>query len=361
MNIIISIGTLGNGGAERVVSNLANSFTDKGHNVELLLYYDRLPFYNTHSKVKMTIDEKYIGKASVLKHVIWRRRYIKNSNADIIISFLAPFNIINIVALFGLKIPLIVADRNDPQKVPTNRIIRGLRDFLYLFADGVVLQSENNKNYFSKMIQKRSTVIFNPIDVGASKGAALKCEYPKKVIVSVGRLIKQKNPLLLVQAFAKISPEFQEYKLVFYGEGNMRDEIASLAAEYGLSNRVELPGSVKNIFELIINANLYVMTSDYEGMPNALLEAMCIGLPVISTKVSGATDVIKSGKNGLLVECGDVWGLVKAMDKMLSDSTFRRICGENAAMLADKLQMDSITNQWLDFIRELSNKDSKFS
>lgn len=355
MNLIISDATLMHGGAERVVSILANSLAASGHEVEILLFYDKPIWYNIDSKVKITIDENYIGKSSILRHIMWRRRYIKNSGADVVLSFLAPFNMANIVAMFGLKIPLIVADRNDPNCIPAKKAVRLLRDFLYYFSDGIVLQSENNKNYFCKKIQSKSTIIFNPVDVGTYEGAALNIDKEKK-IVYVGRIIKQKNPVMLIEAFRQIAPKYPEYNLVFYGEGDMRDEIISLAAKYDLMDRVKLLGAVTNVFEHIYNAELYVMTSEYEGMPNALLEAMCIGLPVISTKVSGATDVIKSGMNGLLVECGDVFGLAKAMDKMLSDSTFRSACGESATMLADKLQVDSIKKQWLDFSSRIISK-----
>lgn len=343
------------GGAERVISILSNALCTMGHQVEILLYYDRPIFYKINESVLVHSDEEVIGKSGVLKHIRWRRKYIKEKNPDVVISFLAPFNMINIVAMAGLKIPLIVADRNDPKKVPGNFVVRKVRDFLYRFANGIVLQNDTNKKYFSKTVQKKSAVIFNPLDLGAYEAAALACEEKKeekkKEIVSVARVIEQKNPMMLLNAFSRISDKYPDYKLVFYGDGDMRQLVLSKAEELGLADRVKAPGSEKNIFEKIKDSELFVMTSDYEGMPNALIEAMCIGLPCISTKVSGAVDVIEDGKNGLLIDCRNEDALVEAMDRMLSDSELRETCAKNASKLAELLRTDIITNQWLDFIK----------
>ena len=350
MKIIFSDFTLLNGGAERVISILANSLCRLGHDIEILLYYDRPISYEIDSKVKIVIAERETRTKSKIKHILYRRNHIKKSGADVVVSFLAPMNMFNIISMAGLKIPLIVADRNDPRKVPTNRIIRVLRNFLYRFADGIVLQNSTNQKYFSKCVQKKSTVIFNPVDLGEYNGAALRCEDKKKEIVSVGRLIKQKNPQMLLNAFSKLADDFPEYKLAFIGDGDMREEIKRAAEQRGLGGRVELNGVTNQVFERIHKSALFVMSSEYEGMPNALIEAMCIGLPVISTKVSGATDVIEHEVNGMVVDCGDERALENAMRKMLLDKELRENCGSNASKLAEQLEVDAIVQQWLDFI-----------
>jgi GalNAc-alpha-(1->4)-GalNAc-alpha-(1->3)-diNAcBac-PP-undecaprenol alpha-1,4-N-acetyl-D-galactosaminyltransferase len=357
MKIQICIGTLTAGGAERVVSILSREFVEQGHEVEILLYYDRPIHYDIDSRVKITIEESYIKKSyfskrNTLSHMIWHRRYVKKEKPDVIISFLAPFNMVNIVAMAGLKIPLIVADRNDPSRVPEKRVIRLLRDFLYRFANGIVLQSENNRRYFPPSVREKSVVIYNPIDLGKYAGAAINTNKEKN-IVFVGRIIKQKNPLMLLEAFSNISKDFPEYKLIYYGEGDMRDTVFERAKELDLENKVYLPGAVKNVFKYIYRDSLYVMTSEYEGMPNALLEAMCIGLPVISTKVSGATDVINNGENGMLIDCGSVYQLTKAMQKMLSDQYLRERSASEATKLTEKLSISEISNCWMTFITKI--------
>ena len=166
MKIVIAVGSLEQGGAERVIANLSKDLAQKGHSVEILLYYDRKIGYEIDERVKVTADEAHIGKASIIKHMRFRRSYVKKSGADVFVSFLAPFNMLNIVTLFGLKIPLVVADRNDPRKIPKNPIIRWARNFLYLFADGVVLQNKRNEEYFSRAIRKKSKIIYNSMDLG---------------------------------------------------------------------------------------------------------------------------------------------------------------------------------------------------
>lgn len=355
MKIIFSNFTLINAGAERVISILANSLCRMGHDVEILLYYDKPLGYQLDEKVKVVVAEREIGTKNKIKHILYRRRHIKKSGADVVVSFLAPMNMFNIISMAGLKIPLIVADRNDPRRVPTNRIIRSLRNFLYRFADGIVLQNSTNQKYFSRCVQKKSTVIFNPIELGKYQGASLICGEKKKEIVSVGRLIRQKNPFMLLNAFTKIADEFPEYTLAFVGDGDMREEIKRAAEQRGLAGRVELNGVTNQVFERIHKSALFVMSSEYEGMPNALIEAMCIGLPVISTKVSGATDVIENGVNGMLVDCGDEEALECSIRKMILDEELRNKCGSNASKLAEQLEVNAIVQQWLHFISKYIN------
>lgn len=354
MKIIISIATLNFAGAERVVSIIANELSRQGHDVEILLFYDREICYEINENVKIVVSEKCAGKPGLLTHLRWRRHHIKESGADAVVSFLAPFNMINILTMAGVKIPLIVADRNDPRKIPTKVPLRAARNFLYRFADGIVLQNETNKNYFSKAVRKKSTVIFNPLNMGEYEGAAARCDENDRIdeIVAVGRLIRQKNPEMLLNAFANLASDFPKYRLSFIGEGDMREKLLEMAKEKNIADRVELNGAVSNVFERTHKSKLYVMTSEYEGMPNALIEAMCLGLPVISTKVSGAVDVIENKKNGVLIDCGDEKALEKEMRELLSNAELRQRYGENATKIADQLRTEEIVSRWLEFINE---------
>lgn len=344
---VFFIGTLRQGGGERVISILSKKMQEDGLPVEILIYHDEDPFYVLHPEVKLVRVQAQTGSRNVLKNMLWMRRYFKD-HADVVISFLAPFNMLALVATAFLKVPVIVADRNDPRFVPSCSLLRLARDFLYRFADGVVLQTQHNQQYFCKSIQKKSTVIYNPVDLGKKAGQALRTE-KKPRIVSVGRLMPQKNQTMLLDAFARLHQQFPEYTLTIYGEGPARQALEAQIAKLELTGAVELPGSVKDVHDRIMDAQLFVLPSDYEGMPNALIEAMCLGLPVISTKVSGATDLI-DGTNGMLTEVGDVGELYDAMQKMLSDENLRRSCGEKAVELNTKLQAEKILAQWTAFI-----------
>ncbi len=353
---VFFIATLGKGGAERVVSLLTRKMAEEGQNVEILLYLDGEVFYDVDSRIKITKVQKETKSKNLLKNLIWMRKFFKE-RADVVVSFLASFNMICICSLMFSGVPVIVADRSDPRQAPANKFLRKLRNFLYRFADGVVLQTENNKSYFSKFIQKKSYVIANPVDLGEKNGIALTTAKEKE-IVTAGRLIKAKNQELLIRAFAEIHKEFPEYRLVIYGDGSCKENLEKMVDELNLRDCVRLPGNQKDIFDKISKAEVFVLSSDCEGMPNALLEAMCLGLPVVSTKVSGATDVIVDGENGILVDCGSVEQMADAIRRMLTDEQLRESCAKNATQLAEKLTIGKICGQWAD-VAEKANRRSK--
>ena len=345
------VSSLDDGGAQRVISILASRMVQKGMDVEIVTYLDAPVLYPIHSEVKITCVQKETEKKSLMSNLLWLRSYFKE-NAEIVLSFLAPFNMIALVATMGLRVPIVVADRNDPAKVPGNKVIRIARDILYVFADQVVVQTEANKAYF-KVLSKKTTVIYNPVDLKEYTGLALKSE-KDKIIVSAGRLMPQKNQKMLIDAFSAIMKKFPEYQLVIYGEGSYREELESYVKALKLEERIFMPGSVTDLYDKMKSAELFVLSSDYEGMPNALIEAMCMGLPVISTKVSGATDLINHGKNGLLTEVGDKKEMENAMEQMLSDENLREQMAIEAVQLAEMLRTDEILKQWQEIIRRCS-------
>ena len=348
---VIFDGTLMQGGAERVISILSKKMIENGLDVQILLYHDRPIFYEIDSRVTITVVERETHTSNIIKNALWIRKFFEN-NADIVISFLAPFNILALLAHIGLKSKIIVADRNDPRYVPSKFVIRKLRDFLYHLADGVVLQTKHNQDYFDKVIRKKSIIIYNPINLNGKAGLALQTKKQKQ-IVSVGRLMPQKNQEMLLIAFAKLHKAHPDYKLIIYGEGPYRENLEKRIQELQLSECVNLPGSSKKVFDDIACAQLFVLSSNYEGMPNALIEAMCLGLPCISTRVSGATDLIKDGYNGYLVEVGNIEELSDKMEKLLADESLRIKFAKSSVSLNDDLSIDIIMKQWLKYLLQM--------
>ena len=345
---IFFIGTLRNGGAERVVSILASKMAEQGMNTEILMYYDKSVFYEVSPKVKLTVVERETGTKSKGKNLRWLRKYFKE-NAKVVISFLAPFNMMAIAANTGSGTPIIVADRNDPTKVPSKLVVRKTRDFLYRFADGIVVQTQKNKAYFSKAVQKKSIVIYNPVDLKEYAGNAL-CVEKEKKIVTAGRLMPQKNQKMMIRAFTEVLKKHPDYTLVIYGDGPSETELKKLVEQLGIAKNVLFPGNVKDLHERIKSAEIFALSSDYEGMPNALIEAMCLGLPSISTKVSGATDLILDHENGLLTELGDQEAFEKAMLEFIENKELAEKLAKNAAKLNDELEVGKIMQQWMKFI-----------
>lgn len=339
------------GGAQRVISQLSNNLVERDFDVEILKYFKGENVFKLNKKVKVNSIEENTNTTNKLKNIIWLRNYIKN-NSDIVISFLAPFNIIALLA--NNSKPIIVADRNDPRKVPSNKYVRFIRDRLYREANAVVLQTSANKAYFDEYTQRKSYVIPNPIDVGEYKGIALTTK-KEKAIVSVGRLEKQKNQTLLINSFKKVLEKHPDYKLIIYGEGNYRKELEDRIKELNIENSVLLPGSSKKIFEDIKSAEIFVLSSNYEGMPNALMEAMCLGLPVISTKVSGSTDLINDNENGLLVELNDEETLTNSIIKLIEDRKLANRLAYNAMCLSEKIKMSTVADMWEKIINNIIN------
>lgn len=347
---IFFIGTLCNGGAERVVSLLASKMAEQGRRVEILTYYESDVAYELNPKIQVNAVETLTGEKNKLKNLIWLRKYFKN-NAKTIISFLAPFNMLAIAVNLGAGTPIIVADRNDPEKIPSNCMMRSLRNFLYMFADEVILQTEKNKAYFNKIVQKKSSVIYNPVSLGENAGIALRTKKDRK-IVTAGRLMQQKNQKMLVEAFYEIVKKYPEYTLVIYGDGPCRANLEDLIKKLGIEKNVFMPGNTRELHDQIKSAEIFVLSSDYEGMPNALIEAMCLGIPVISTKVSGATDLIIDHENGLLVDVGNCEGLKNACIELIANKDIAQKCAENAVQLNDELEISKITRQWIDIIEK---------
>lgn len=352
MKIIFFTGEFTEGGAERVISILTNEFVRRGFDIEILKYLNTENFYSVNEIVKITSVIENTKTNNKLTNLKWMHNYFKN-NADLVISFLASWNIMALLANAGNKVPIIVADRNDPYKIPSNPLIRKARDILYYKADYVVLQTLRNQRYFSKSIQNKSVVIPNPIDLGDKVGKALKT--PKEnVIVNVGRLKPQKNQKMLINSFKEVLNKYPDYKLVIYGEGDYRKELEKHIDNLDLKDKVILAGNQKDVLDKIMSAKLFVMSSDYEGMPNALIEAMCLGLPCISTKVSGTEELIEDGVNGLLVDTRNEDELTKAILKMLNEKKLQNVFGENSKKISKKLKVSCIVGEWTNIINKIT-------
>ena len=318
----------------------------------LVLYHDRELFYSVDPRVQTISVCRQTGSKRLLDNLRWLRRFFYE-NSSVVVSFLASFNMLALLAAMGTKVPVLVADRNDPRFIPASVAVRKLRDLLYRFADGVIIQTNHNKRYFSKTVQKKSVIIYNPLDLGGRNAEAL--HTPKEeLIVSVSRLMPQKRQTMLIRAFANIREEFPQLRLVIFGEGSAREELESLIASLELQEHVLLPGSEKKVFDKICPARLFVLSSDYEGMPNALAEAMCLGLPCISTAVSGATDLIKSGENGILIDVANQSQLEDAMRRLLRSPALAETMGQKAAEVNLLLDKSVIAEQWREYILSFS-------
>lgn len=350
--IVFFIGSLQLGGAERVLSILANSLIILKYEVTIILYYDREICYELNNDIKIIEIEKETKSSSYFTNMLFLRKYIQR-NADIVVSFLTVFNIFSILTTFNLHIPIIVSNRSDPNYEPRKRRLRMLRNFLYRFSSKIIVQTTSAKRYFPFSLQDKIVEIANPISGTLVKGEALLQEKEKK-IVAVGRLIQSKNQLLLINAFTRIANKYADYELHIYGDGEYKAILEKQINDLNMSDRIILMGEEKNIFDKIKNADVFVLTSNYEGMPNSLLEAMCLGLPVVATRVAGAEDFIVSGENGLLVDCNDQQGVELSLEQLLDNPKQKETIAKNAVEIYEELRESQIINKWIKVLEEAS-------
>lgn len=334
------------GGAERVIAQLANYFVVRGICCRIITTDDREVMYPLNEKVKVVpigkkSDNKVIDRVQRYKAI---RKLVLLEKPDVVLSMPEDTGIYVILALLGTGIPVYVSERNNPWVMPDVKVTRFLRKVAYPFATGLIFQTEMAKSFFSPKIQKKGIVLQNPVD--AARIPEPYAGKREKRFVAVGRLEPQKNFPLLIKAFAEFNKEEPDYKLTIYGEGRERKKLENLIKDLGLQNNIELPGRDKDVLNKINSAAAFILSSDYEGMPNALIESMCMGMPIISTDCpsGGPRELICDGKNGLLVRVNDINGMTDAMRKIVGENS--KLFGENAYVTGKKLTDPYVFEEW---------------
>lgn len=359
--IVIITRNLCAGGAERVISQLANYLSSV--NIEChIITVDKKPiFYTIKDKVKITQIEVSNNNRILKKFLIYLqvRKTVKKVQPDVVLAMPEEIGIYAIPSLLGLRIPIVISERNNPWIMPWKKVTRLFRKIFYPLADGFIFQTEQAASFFSKRIQRKSIILPNPIDVSILPKPILLNR--RKEIVSVGRLEKQKNFPLLIHAFSKFLLKHPDYKLIIYGDGSLRSDLHKLAEQMLPEGTYELPGKSNQILNKINGASMFVLSSDYEGMPNVLIEAMSLGIPVISTNCpsGGPKSLINDGYNGILVPVNDEKSLTEAMIKIASNNELSSKLSENAIKIRNSLDINIVAINWLDYLTKIVNKEVK--
>ncbi|MBS6711884.1 MAG: glycosyltransferase [Ruminococcus sp.] len=352
--IALYIDSMQRGGAQRVMSVLSSHFLQ--YENEVLMINDVLLNheieYPLANGIKRIILERKSNNPILNNYnrVKQLRKIVKQEKVDIILSFLGPTNQRMLVATLGLRVKKFVSVRNDPTIEYGKGIKKIVANILFLLADGTVFQTEEARSYFSKRIQKKSKVIFNPV---AELFYDQKWNCARSDIAVVGRLQPQKRPDLAVKAFAEIADEFPETKLVFYGAGELEDTIWGLSKQFEIDDRVTVYGNTNEIAKKLSESALFMMCSDFEGMPNALMEAMAIGVPVISTDCpcGGPRSLIQNDMQGILVPCNDVISLANALRKVLGNLMLQKDMSVRERQRAFSFRTPIILEIWDDYLK----------
>lgn len=349
MNIVFVLASLGSGGAERVVSLLANKMAERGHQVEIICLKFNDVYYQTDSRVKVTLAMQQTKNR--LTELFWLRKYIKKQNPDVVIPFTEGVYCFTILSLLGTGIPIIASERLDPAAM--SKIRKMLKRLLLPYADWLVVQTQSIKEYFPKSIQKKTSIIYNPVNEESLSPALPLREGRQNRIISVGRLYPQKNQAMMIRAFAKVADKFPDWQLVIYGEGPLRESLELIVESLGMKDRVLLPGRTEHVIEELRKSKIFCMSSDYEGMSNAMIEAICVGLPIISTNVSGTEELIIDGKNGFLVPPNDEEQMSRWFNTLMGSDEFLNQFSVYNKKLSCRFKTEAIVNQWEQLLNEI--------
>lgn len=355
MKIAFFVQSLEGGGAERVICNLSDYLVERNYNVTILTLYNHGVAYKLNNKITV-VCANFAPQLYKTKIKSWWQLIKSIKGSDVCVSFLSTPILLTLLLRPFLKTKLICTERNYPPSRYGERLQHRLKKWAKR-ADAWVFQTIQQRDWYGKSVADcKAYVIPNAIN---SEFLKEKSEASKdKVIVTVGSLQEKKNHKLLIETFSKLTNKYPDYKLVIYGDGELRDSLTEFIRKLNIEDKVELPGFVNNINESISKASMFVLSSNVEGIPNALIEAMSLGLPCVSTRCAGggAEFLIEDGVNGLLAPVNDVNALAGAMERVLSDKEFANKLGNNAIKLREKFASEVIYGKWLNVIESVIKK-----
>lgn len=360
--IALFISSLQKGGSERVMVNLAEYFYRQGTEVVVVTQYKKETEYDIIPEIRRVYsepDEELLQGSRANKFMI-RFRYLRNiwktEKPDVILAFLGKNNLMAIATSRFLPVKTVVSVRGEPTMEYEGRFMQFLAKTIFRFADGIVLQTQMVMEFFPKSVQRKAIVLPNPLNPLFLKRK--QNAEKENIIVAAGRLDDNKNHAMLIHAFARIASEYPNIKLIIYGEGECREQLEQLIEEKELTDRITLPGSVTDIADRIAKARIFTLTSNTEGMPNSIMEAMALGIPVISTDCpcGGPATLIRDGENGLLIPVGDAYALADAMRQILSNPVLEHKLGENAYKITEELNPEKVDNQWKKYLEQVAAK-----
>ena len=346
MKIGIEFGNIAFGGGERILMMLASSFAKRGNEVIIFTWNKAWADFKDWGFDHQLYVLRHIPKwGNGLFSLYELNKIVRNNRIDCMISFLgAPTRVFSCVGKLN-RIPVITSIRIEPHyETLIGKAIKGI----LWSCDGAVFQTETVRNFFTGRIFRNSTVIHNPLM--DDDFPYVDMENYKKEIVGIGRLMEQKNFELLINAFAKA--KIDDYVLKIYGEGPLRPNLQKQIEDLNMTGKVFLMGQVERVVDEIKNADIFVLSSDWEGMPNALLESMAMGLACVATDVAtgGARELIQDGENGILVPIQDESRLSEAIVRIVKDTELKQKIKANAIRVRESHSKEVIIPQWISFI-----------
>jgi glycosyltransferase involved in cell wall biosynthesis len=355
MRIAFIVPSFGAGGAERVASLLCNWWAKQGHTVSAIAFEasDAERLYTLDAAVTLRQIACFNRRRSLassvatnIRRLIRLRSALNDFRPDVIVSFMTEANVVALWAAFGLGIPVVVSERNQPDRPGLGAWRRAARRLSYPMAAALVMQTEAIAEWGKKRFRVPVLVIPNPVH---PTPVSKRCEEASgKHLIAVGRLVRQKGFDILISSFAKIARAHPNWKLIVYGEGPDRGALEAQIRSLSMTDAISLPGLSRDIAAVYARAALFVLPSRFEGYPNVLLEALASGCPVVATDCPGATaEILQNGRYGVLVPPEDVHALASALDRLMSDQCLRTTYSQRAKEAVAALDVSTIGRRWL--------------
>lgn len=350
--ILFYINAINGGGAERVMVNLAKYFSENEYETVLVTSFQDTWEYPLGAKVRrLTLENEELKQSRIKRNLsrIKKLRLIcKQEKPDVLVSFMAEPNFRAMIATRGLPVKTLVSVRNDPNKEYVGKLGWFVGKVLLPMADGCVFQTGDAQKWFPHKLQSKSKIIYNAVkeDFYSVERKPIRGE-----IVTCGRLTEQKNHKLLINAFAKVQKAYPFAVLKIYGEGTLREELQDQIDALNLNEKVFLMGATNNVAKALETADMFVLSSDYEGMPNALMEAMAAGVPCISTDCpcGGPRELFAEELSDKLVQCGNADQLAEKICKALEAAEN----GMTEKKRAEIFKPDRVNQTWKNYIDRL--------
>tara|TARA_A100001391_G_scaffold188957_2_gene159983 strand:- start:61250 stop:62389 length:1140 start_codon:yes stop_codon:yes gene_type:complete len=356
--VLFVLPSLGAGGSERVVTTLANHWARQGRQVGIANFDDPAfsPFYPLADEVALFRLGLPAASGGLPAQILQTARRIKalervyrEFEPDVVISFLTKANVMSVLAARRSRIPVIISERNNPTLQHFNAFWRAARAYTYPKAFSFVTMTKGAAEYYPERQRPRTSIIPNPVNLPESWQDRRK----GNTITAVGRLTDQKQFHLLIDAFAQIAADFPDWNLVIWGEGSARADLEQQRARLGLDDRIALPGLTEQPGQWVETADIFVLSSAYEGWPNVIVEAMAAKLPVVAFDCEhGVSDMIEDGVTGRLVPLGDVPGLARGMASLLKDPDLRQALARRAGEASARYDTGVIADQWSRIVGE---------
>lgn len=363
--IAFHLNCLEQGGAERVVTNLANQFAANGYEVIIATEWYGENEFQTDERVRRVHvglregDEKKHRLVQFYLRVKYLKEFLKKEKPDILIPFARRALYRGLMAAYFMKIPVLISIRTDPVGHYEELSDKIQIPLLFPRADGCVFQTEGAKEFFAPRLQKNSRIILNPINpkyIGVPEP-----KHRNKTVVQSGRLVDFKNQPMLIRAFVEVHKKHPDYDLKIYGGDSFdgtREILEQIITENHAQDYVHLMGASDSLEKDMADAALFAFSSDWEGLPNALMEAMALGLPIVATDCpcGGPRTIMTNEVNGLLIPIMDQKALENGMNRLIEDRPFAEKLGREARKIADKANGEAVYEQWRDYIEELCTK-----